>query len=509
MIASGLNPVSGNMMRSTAGLVLGPLLFLILIALPTPEGIEPAAMRVAAVTLLMATWWITEAIPIPATSLLPIVLFPLLGIMDGSEVTRAYGNHMVFLFMGGFFIAVTVQKWNLHRRIALHTIRLVGVTPERIILGFMLSTAFLSMLISNTAATMLMVTIGMAVLQQTVEKLEQQPGNTIDIRKGHFKFGIALMLGIGYSSSIGGIATLIGTAPNAIFAGIVEQTYNQTINFVDWMKFAMPLSILMLIITWVYLTRFAFPSEIKEIPGGRDTFDQELQQLGSMTRQEFGVLMVLTLVAVLWLVNGLTDIASLKFVKDSTIAIACALLLFIIPANFKKREFLLDWKTAVTIPWDILILFGGGFALAMGFSESGLTKAVAEQLAVLEGTSLVFIIAGIATLVILLTEVTSNTATASIALPIMIALAEAMQVHPYGLMITATIAASFAFMLPVATPPNAIVFSSRYVTIPQMVKAGIWLYLIGMVLITCFVMLALPLVWDIDISVFPAEFASE
>jgi sodium-dependent dicarboxylate transporter 2/3/5 len=496
------------MAHSTIGLILGPLLFFILLALPAPESVGTAAMGVAAVTLLMATWWITEAIPITATSLLPIVLFPLLGVMDGSVVSHAYGNHMVFLFMGGFFIAVTVQKWNLHRRIALYTIRLVGLTPDRIILGFMLSTAFLSMLISNTAATMLMVTIGMAVLQQTVEKLEQQPGNTVDTRKGHFKFGIALMLGIGYSSSIGGIATLIGTAPNAIFAGIVEQTYHQTINFVDWMKFAMPLSVLMLVITWVYLTRFAFPGGIKEIPGGRDSFDQEIKQLGPMTRQEFGVLMVLILVAVLWLVNGLTDIASLKFVKDSTIAIACALLLFIIPSNFKRREFLLDWKTAVTIPWDILILFGGGFALALGFSETGLTKAIAEQLAILEGTNLVFIVAGIATLVILLTEVTSNTATASISLPIMIALADAMQVHPYGLMITATIAASFAFMLPVATPPNAIVFSSRYVTIPQMVKAGIWLYLIGMVLITCFVMLVLPLVWDIDISAFPAEFAS-
>ncbi len=209
------------------------------------------------------------------------------------------------------------------------------------------------------------------------------------------------MLGIGYSSSIGGIATLIGTPPNAIFAGVAEQTYQQTISLVDWMKFAMLLSILMLMITWVYLTRFAYPSGVTQIPGGRDTFDQEIKQLGPMTCQEFRVLMVLILVAVLWLVNGLVDIESLKFVKDSTIVITCALLLLIIPSNFKKREFLLDWKTAVTIPWDILILFGGGFALALGFSESGLTKAVAEQLTVLEGTNLVIIVAGIATLVIL------------------------------------------------------------------------------------------------------------
>lgn len=496
------------MIRSTIGLILGPVLFLVLLSVPTPEGVDPAAMRVAAVTALMATWWISEAIPIPATSLLPIALFPLLGVTDGSQVTLAYGNHVIFLFMGGFLIAVTMQKWNLHRRIALHTIRLVGVTPERIVLGFMLTTAALSMFISNTAATMLMVTIGLAVLQRTIEKIEQQPGNTIDTRKGHFKFGIALMLGIGYSSSIGGVATLIGTAPNAIFAGIVQQNYGQTINFVDWIKFAMPLSLLMLIISWFYLTHLAWPAELKQIPGGRDTFDQELEQLGPISSQERKVLMILILVAVLWLANGLITIEALHFVRDSTIAIACALLLFIIPSDFKKREFLLDWKTAVTIPWDILILFGGGFALALGFSESGLTKAVAEQLRILEGSNLVIIIAAVTTLVILVTEVTSNTATASISLPIMIALAEAMQVHPYGLMITATIAASFAFMLPVATPPNAIVFGSRYVTIPQMVKSGIWLYLIGLVLITCFVTLVLPLVWGIDINTFPSEFVS-
>lgn len=496
------------MTRSAIGLFLGPFLFLLILAFPVPEGVEPAAMRVAAITVLMTTWWITEAIPIPATSLLPIFLYPVLGVMDGAQVTLAYGNHVIFLFMGGFLIAVTVQKWDLHKRIALHTIKLVGGTPERIVLGFMLTTAGLSMFINNTAATMLMVTIGLAVLQRTAEKLEQQPGNTIDTRKGHFRFGIALMLGIGYSASIGGIATLIGTAPNAIFAGIVEQTYGQTINFIDWIKFAMPLSLLMLFISWFYLTRLAWPSGITRIPGGRDTFDQELRQLGPMSGQERKVLCVLLLVAILWFLNGLVTIEALAFVKDSTIAIACALLLFVIPADFKKREFLLDWKTAVTIPWDILLLFGGGFALAQGFVESGLTKAVAEQLRILEGTNLVVIIASVTTLVILVTEFTSNTATASISLPIMIALAEAMQVHPFGLMMTATIAASFAFMLPVATPPNAIVFGSRYVTIPQMLKSGIWLYLAGMILITGFVTLVLPVVWGIDIDTFPPEFVS-
>ena len=492
------------MNRPDTGFVLGPVFFLVLLLIPLPDSVPPEAMRVAAITALMATWWITEAIPIPATSLLPIVLFPLMGVMDGSKVTIAYGNHLVFLFMGGFFIAVTVEKWNLHRRIALHTIRLVGVTPERIILGMMLATAFLSMWISNLAATMMMMTIGMAVLQQSTDQLEKF-AMKIDTRKGHYKFGIAMMLGIAYAASIGGISTLVGTAPNALFAGIVEQQYGTTISMVSWMMFAFPLAVLMLFITWFYLTRIIYPCEIDHLPGGYEMIHAQIKELGPVSTAEIRVSIILVMVAGLWIFNGLLDISALRLVKDSTIAIFGALLLFVIPANFKKREFLLDWQTAVGIPWDILILFGGGFALALGFSESGLTHVIAGQLALLKGATIVVIIVVVTTMVIFLTEVTSNTATASIMLPIMLALAEAMQVHPYGIMLAAVIAASFAFMLPVATPPNAIIFGSRYVTMPQMVIAGFWLNIIGILLISIFVLLLLPIVWNIDISVFPNE----
>lgn len=490
-------------MRSTLGLILGPVFFVLLLLLPVPAGAEPAAMRVAAITVLMATWWITEAIPIPATSLLPIILYPLFGIMDSSQATLAYGNHLVYLFMGGFFIAVTVEKWGLHRRIALHTIRIVGVTPNRIILGMMLATAFLSMWISNLASTMMMVTIGMAVLQHTTERLQKENAG-IDTRKGHFRFGVALMLSIGYAASIGGISTLVGTAPNALFAGILQQNYGITISMVDWMVFAFPLALVMLIITWIYLTRFAYPPGITHLPGGREFVHEEIEKLGKISTAEMKVTAVLILVASLWIVNGLLDLEILAGVHDSSIAILGALLLFIIPADYSRREFLLDWKTAVGIPWDVLLLFGGGFALAAGFEHSGLTQMVASKLSALEGQPVLLIILTITALVISLTEVTSNTATATIVLPIMMALAESMQVHPYGLMLAAVIAASFAFMLPVATPPNAIIFGSRYVTIQQMVKAGFWLNVIGIILITGFVYYLLPLVWGIQLDIFPA-----
>ncbi len=485
--------------RSQIGLLLGPALFVLVLLLPVPDGMSPAGMHVAAVAVLMAVWWISEAIPIPATALLPVALFPLLGVMSGSEVTRSYAHHLVYLFLGGFLIAVTMEKWNLHHRIALYTIRLVGLTPQRIVLGFMLATAFLSMWISNTAATMMMVTIGVAVLREISREVEQGPG-TINIQPGQLRFGTALMLGIGYAASIGGVATLIGTPPNAILAGVVEKTYGYSISFLEWMSFGLPISMTMLLLAWLYLTRIAFRSEIDQLPGGRAFIRQQIRSLGPMSREEKYVAAVFSMVAALWVLRGLLNPEALKMVKDSTIAICGALLLFVIPVDFSKREFLLDWKTAVTIPWDIIILFGGGFALAQGFSDSGLTHWLAGQLSVLQGIGMVWIIAAVVLLVIFLTEVTSNTATASLLLPVMGALAAAIGVHPFGLMAAAVVAASFAFMLPVATPPNAIVFSSRYVTIQQMVRTGVWLNLLGVLLITLFVYFVLPRVWGIELG---------
>ena len=478
--------------RNVVGLLAGPLLFMLLLLSPLPEGMTPQGLRVAAVAVLMAVWWVTEAIPIPATALLPIALFPVLGVLSGSDVTHAYGNHLIYLFLGGFLIAVTMQKWNLHHRIALYTIRLVGVTPQRIVLGFMLATAFLSMWISNTAATMMMVTIAMAVTGE----MEHDHRH----RSGEFWFGSVLMLGIGYAASIGGVATLIGTPPNAIFAGVIEKTYGISISFLDWMMFALPLSLFMLLIVWYYLARVLFTRADMHLPGSKAMLREHIARLGPMSRQEMIVAAVFSVVALLWILRGFYQPQALSMVKDSTIAIAGALLLFLIPVNLKKREFLLDWKTAVTIPWDIIVLFGGGFALAQGFSESGLTRWLAEQLTVLQGFNSILIIAAVVLLVVFLTEVTSNTATASLLLPVMGALATAIDMNPLGLMVAAVVAASFAFMLPVATPPNAIVFSSRYISIAQMAAAGFRLNLIGVLVITGFVYLLLPYVWGIQLQ---------
>lgn len=488
--------------RQSIGLLIGPLLFLLLILLPAPQGLSEAGMAVAAVAALMAVWWVSEAIPIPATALLPIALFPFLGVMKTQQVTSAYANHLIYLFMGGFLIAVTMEKWQLHKRIALHTIKLVGVSPKRIVLGFMLATAFLSMWISNTATAMMMVTIGLALIRQVGESMPESGQGPVSA----FPFAASLMLGIAYAASIGGVATLIGTPPNAILAGVVEKTYGISIGFADWMLFALPLSIVMLFLTWYYLVHFVYRSELTELPGGKQAVDQALLQLGAMKPQEKRVLVVFVCVASAWILRSVINVDALAMVTDSSIAMLGALALFVIPADFSKREFLLDWNTAVKIPWDIIILFGGGFALAEGFNHSGLTLWLANQLTVLEGTHIVLLVAAIVLLVIFLTEVTSNTATASLLLPVMGALAVAMNIHPLATMIAVAVAASYAFMLPVATPPNAIVFASRAVTIPQMAKAGIFLNLLGVLLITLFIMTVLPIVMEVDIRHLPATF---
>ena len=428
-----------------------------------------------------------RSIPIPATALLPIVAFPLLGILPAAQVTEAYANHLIYLFLGGFMIAVTMERWNLHRRIALHVVRRVGTSPARLVLGFMLATALLSMWISNTATAMLMVTIGMAVLKQLLP----------DGRHADSPLGTALMLGIAYAASIGGVATLIGTPPNAVLAGVLDSLYGVDLPFGAWMRFALPLSLVMLAVAWVYLTRLAFPVRDVQCHESAQQIDAELHRLGRAGSAEQRVALVFAGVALLWLGRGLIPWEPLQAVRDSTIAIAGALLLFVIPAGAGRREALLDWPTAVRIPWDILVLFGGGFSLAAGFSEPGLTTWLAQQLRVLDGVPLPLVILGVGALVIFLTEVTSNTATASLILPVLGALAEALSLPPPLLMVTAAICASYAFMLPVATPPNAIVFGSRCVGIRQMARAGLALNLIGLLLVSAFVYL-----WGV---LFPAS----
>ncbi len=481
--------------RQRIGLFLGPLLFVLALLMPTPEGMSPDAQRILAGTAWMAAWWITEAIPIPVTSLLPIVLFPITGAMSVGQVTAPYANPNVFLFLGGFMIAVCMEKWNLHRRIALLIINFVGTSPNRLILGFMAATGFLSMWISNTATTMMMLPIGLAVILQVATLIKERNIEGIDIRKGHFNFGTCLMLCIGYSASIGGVATLIGTPPNIIFAGAAEELFGVTIGFAHWMVYGLPISVVFMLVAWFYMTRFAYPSGLDEIPGSREVIRGQLKELGATTKEEKLIAAVFIFVALAWISRAFVLDAIFPMINDALIAILGAVITFVIPVNLARGKFLNDWETATKVPWGILILFGGGLAIAAGFSDSGLAEWIGMQLSVLEGSSMLIIMLAVVAMVVYLTEITSNTATTSMMMPIMAAMAAAMSVHPYAMMITAATAASYAFMLPVATPPNAVIFGSGYITIPQMARAGMWLNILAVAVITLFAYFWLPLVF--------------
>ncbi len=495
--------------RNQIGYFLGPILFIIMLLMPPPAGMELVAWRVAAVTVLMAIWWITEAIPIPATALLPIALFPLLNIMPSAKATAPYANHLIFLFMGGFFIAVTMEKWNLHRRIALNVINLVGTSPQRLILGFMLATALLSAWISNTATAMMMVPIGIAVISQITKV------SPTDLSSGegtNFPVAVALMLSIAWGASIGGIATIIGTPPNVVLVGQVKELYGVDITFLQWMLFGVPISILLLLVAWLLLTKILFKFENVDTKGVQQIIKEEIQQMGKPSKEEVLILIVGAFVVTLWIIKGLfkgwinTNLPDLKGVHDATIGIIGALLLFIIPSNFSKGEFLLDWKTAVKIPWNVVLLFGGGLALAGGFKSSGLTAYLASQLTALEGVPMVIFILAVVALTVFLTEITSNTATATLLVPVMGASAIALGIHPFGPIVAACVSASCAFMLPVATPPNAVVFGSGCVNVPQMARSGLYLNLVAIIVITLLASYFLPLVWGINLNETPVEF---
>ncbi|MEM4780606.1 MAG: SLC13 family permease [Halalkalicoccus sp.] len=490
-------------LRKRAGFVLGPVAFALLVLAPTPAGLDPSAQAVGAVTAWVAIWWMSEAIPIPATSLLPIVLFPLTGALDVGTTTAPYADPLIFLFMGGFFLAMAMQRWGLHRRIALRTIKLVGTDPKRMILGFMLATAFLSAWVSNSATVVMMVPIALAVIYQTAELIEQE-GLDITVGEGEFSFGVALMLCIAYGASVGGVSTLIGTPPNLVFAGIAGELYDQQVTFVEWMFYGVPISILGLAIVYLYVTRLAMSPEFDRLPGGESVIDDELAALGEATKQEKLVLVVFVGMAASWISVGFLPEAIVPENVDTIVAIAGALALFAIPTTEDgARTFLLDWTNGVKIPWGVILLFGGGLSIAAGFQETGLAEWLGGQLVALEGVSMVLILLVVVALTIFLTEVTSNTATATMLMPILAALAVGISVHPLGLMVAGATAASFAFMLPVATPPNAIVFGSGYITIPQMAKVGSGLNVIAILLITAIALFWLPVAWGIDITALP------
>jgi len=491
-------------LRQTVGLFLGPLLFVAVLAAPTPDGLSYAAQAVAASTAWVAVWWISEAVPIPAASLLPLVLFPATGAVGSEAAASPYASPIIFLFMGGFFIAVSIQRWGLHRRIALRTIAAIGTNPSRIILGFMVATAFLSMWVSNTATVVMMTPIGLAVVAQVAGMVDETSADVPTVQ-GDFNFGTGLMLCLAYSASVGGVGTLIGSPPNIVFAGAVGEVFGQEITFLDWMVYGIPISVIGVAVIWIYVTKLVRPPRIDSVPGGVDVVRDELDELGSMSREERLVLVVFAATAVAWISREFVINEFLPAVDDSTIAVAAALVLFLIPARDSdgERTFLLDWTTGLKIPWGVILLFGGGLSIASAFNRTGLADWIGGRLVGLEGTSIVVVVAVVVVLTVFMTEITSNTATTAMLMPVLASLAVGIGVHPYGIMIAGATAASFAFMLPVATPPNAVVFGSGYITMTQMVRVGFFLNLAGILLIIAVSLTWLPFAWGIDVLELP------
>jgi len=491
-----------------AGLILGPILFITMLFFDLDPG-KPVVTRMAAITLLMAAWWITDAIPLAATALLPMVLYPILGILEGKATAPIYINSTIFLFLGGFMIALAMEQWNLHKRIALRIIRLVGGGPSRIVLGFMTAGAFLSMWISNTATAIMMVPIGMAIIL----KMEEEFG-----KDNIHKFSVCLMLGIAYACSMGGVATLVGTPPNLSFARIFEITFPNAppVIFGQWILMALPLSVTMLVIIWLLLTKVFYraPAHLKV---DSTIIKKEYKALGPMSFEEKAVFSVFLLTAFLWVFRKKLSLGILTIpgwssllpfpdmIDDGTVAVFMAFTLFLIPTRSPdaKNFSVMSPDVFTRLPWNIVLLFGGGFALAKGFQVTGLSMLIGNKFAGLEGVSPIVMTLLICLSITFLTELTSNTATTEMILPILASVSVAMQINPLMLMIPATISASCAFMMPVATPPNAIIFGSGRIRIGEMARVGVFINIIGVLAICLIFYLIGTSVFSIDPNRFP------
>ncbi len=470
--------------------IIAPILFLYLVFFVELDPDNPIITYTLAVALLMAFWWVAEIIPLAVTSLLPIVLFPVLGVMNGKVVASNYFNDIIFLFLGGFLFALAMQKWDLHRRIALKLLLIVGNSPAKIMLGFMLGTAFLSMWISNTATTMLMVPILISIIL----KLEEvNPKENIQ----HFSTG--LLLSVAYSASIGGIATLVGTPPNLSFARIFTIYFPNApdISFASWFFYAFPIVVILFTLTFGYLYLVFVKNDAKEwVTIDSSTIKNEYLKLGPWIIEQKILAVLFILLAVLWFTRADIDLGSFtlrgwsnlfnnpKFLNDGTVAITIGIILFLIPSKKKKGTFIMDWKTAEKIPWEIILLFGGGFALASGFKESGLSQWFGDQLIWLKDVHPFIIILAVTLLITFLTELTSNVATVETFLPVLAGLAMSVELNPLLFMLPATIAASLAFMLPSATAPNAIIFGTKRLHVIDMSKTGFVLNIIGIIIVT-------------------------
>ena len=526
----------------TAGKILGLLLFAALLIAPAPAGLSPEGKRLAAATVLMAIFWLTQAIPIAATSLIPLVAFPFLGIQSADTVSQSYINKNIFLFLGGFVIALGIEKWGLHRRIALHVVRILGTSVRRVVLGFMLATAFLSMWISNTASTLLMLPIGLAMLasfrEMSTGDSNEAGGNTEGSTSSPddalSRLSVALMLGICYAASIGGLMTLVGTPTNVQFVQIWSDNFPRAPEFSagEWMIAVVPLGAVLMVCAWVVLV-WRLPPLPAAQSLDREFISNRLRALGPPSSAERRMLVIFLTTATLWIFRkplrigaytvlpgwggsveemllsmGTNPDLAARAVHDSTVAIGMALLLFLIPADRDARgrtRYLMDWKTAETLPWGILLLIGGGFAIANAFRDTGLSAWIGDSFAqAVHGWPPWMLVAAICLLLTFLTELTSNVATVSTLLPILAGTAVSLEIDPRLIMVPAAISASCAFMLPIATPPNAIIFGSGKVTMGQMVRHGIVLNLVGVVMVTIVAYLYLVPQLGISLDTMPA-----
>jgi solute carrier family 13 (sodium-dependent dicarboxylate transporter), member 2/3/5 len=462
------------------GFVAGPLSFFLVLFFADPDFISPGAYKVLAVALWMIIWWISEAAPIPITALLPLIVFPVLGVMKMSEAAAPYANPIIFLFMGGFMIAIGLEKHRLHERIALNLIRITGTSGNGIILGFLIATGFISMWISNTATAMMMLPIAISVI--TLLRTEKK-NNPEEETRGERNFGIGLMLVIGYAANIGGVGTLIGSPPNVVFAGLLDQFYDQKMQFGKWMLIGLPISIILLTACHLVITRLIFPNNLKKIHGADALIKSKLAELGSIRKEEKLVMIIFGITSSCWIFQQpINLLIGTDMLNDTNIAMAGGSLMFIVPSSLTKFTFLLHWRDTEKLAWGILILFGGGLCLAQGLSNVGVIQAVGARIAE-QSDSVNWLLLGLITASIFLTEVMSNVALVQIFIPVVFGIATNLGMSPILLAMPVTLGASMAFMFPVSTPPNAIVFSSGHMKVKDMMRAGIVLNLVSVVVI--------------------------
>lgn len=471
---------SSSTLRRT-GFFLGPALFLLILLFVDADLIAPGATTVMAVGVFMITWWITEAVPNPVAALLPLILFPALGVMSMSESAAPFANPAIFLFMGGFLIALALEKHKLHERIAINLIRITGTSGNGIILGFTLSSGLISMWISNTATALMMLPIGVSVIQ-LLRRKDSPAGE--DLSKGEKNFALGLMLSIGYAASLGGMATIIGTPPNVVFAGFAKEFYNQDISFFRWMIIGVPLSLITLFACYWMITRLLFPNNLSKVEGSEALIADKLAELGPMRKEEKLTLMVFGLTSFFWIFQqGLNSLFGAEIFNDTNIGVTGGVLMFLVPIDFRKGEFLISWDDTRRLPWGILILFGGGICLAKGMESTGIIKGIGDSIAGLEGIAIWQMMLLLTLTSVVLTEFMSNVALVTIFVPVVFGISKGLNFDPYILALPVTFAASCAFMFPISTPPNAIVFSSGHIQMKDMIKGGIVLDVLCMIII--------------------------